>query len=319
LLLINIDGHPAIKTVELVVQKNGKGSFVVVYYKNGKVESYPNPYLSIDRKYLKPNDDWTIMPDNNYAFSFEETNNGLRATLNIEIKNSTPIAVTLQSHASQPKNYSFLAAIGADLKEVKRFPLIYLEQASFLPIENTEGSIQINRKLYPLTKIPIKVEGEKCYKTVYSLKPQPFFWNEERNTDLQYAKYNGKTSDTIDNISYIYNNNQGYTEIKEIAYQLPNSKMNVFFSPALPNFLSLANNIKTEGKFCINVNTNKCVIGGSYTVERTNNDIILHLNPQKGWQPMPGKPWVSFYDYEARFDVSGKTSYQIQSVWDINK
>ncbi len=69
----------------------------------------------------------------------------------------------------------------------------------------------------------------------------------------------------------------------------------------------------------VSINTEECVIGGLYTVERTNNEIILHLNPEKGWQPMPGKPWVSFYDYEARFDVSGSTSYHIQSVWDINE
>ena len=42
LMLISIDDHPKIKTVELVVQNDNKGAFVVVYYHNGKVENYIN-------------------------------------------------------------------------------------------------------------------------------------------------------------------------------------------------------------------------------------------------------------------------------------
>ncbi len=43
LILISIDDHPSIKTVELVVQNDNKGAFVVVYYHNGKVENYIQP------------------------------------------------------------------------------------------------------------------------------------------------------------------------------------------------------------------------------------------------------------------------------------
>ena len=93
----------------------------------------------------------------------------------------------------------------------------------------------------------------------------------------------------------------------------------MIFSPALPDFVSLKDGAKTEGKFCINVNANQCVVGGSYSVERTNNEITFRLNPEKGWQPMPGKPWVSLYDYEASFDVSNKANYHIESIWNINK
>ena len=46
LMLISIDDHPSIKTVELVVQKDNKGAFVVVYCHNGKVENYINSHLT---------------------------------------------------------------------------------------------------------------------------------------------------------------------------------------------------------------------------------------------------------------------------------
>ncbi len=318
LIFINIDGHDDIRTVELVVQNNGIGSFIVVYYKNGKVECYPNEQLTVDQTYLKPNDDWTVMPANNFDFSYTSKNGGLQAYFDIIIKNDKHISVSVQNQTVLEKQ-NFLAAIGADLTEVKRFPLVYLEQAGFLPVENTVFEIQIDGKEYPLKKIPLEVNGVKSYKTVYSLHPQPFFCNEECNTELSYGEYNRQKSDTINGISYVYNNNKGYCEIKEFGYQFPDRNMKVVFSPALPNFVSLKDGATTEGKFCIDVNLNQCVVGGSYSIVRVNNKITFRMNPEKGWQPMPGKSWVSFYDYEACIDVSEKTYYHFQSAWNINK
>jgi hypothetical protein len=227
--------------------------------------------------------------------------------------------VSLQNHTAELNKQGFLAAIGAELSEVKRFPLIYLEQAGFLPVNNTEYTIQIDGKDYSLKKIPVEVNGVKCYKTVYSLNTQPFFWNEECNADFPYHEYNGQANDIINGINYAYNNNSGYPEIRSIEYQLPNKKMSVTFSPSLPDLGSLKEGVEISGAFSINVNLHECVIGGSYTVELNNSEILLQLSPKEGWQPMPGKSWVSFYNYEAHFDISKKTDYHFQSVWSIKQ
>ncbi|MCG8411571.1 MAG: hypothetical protein MI739_09835, partial [Bacteroidales bacterium] len=143
--------------------------------------------------------------------------------------------------------------------------------------------------------------------------------NQESDTYLPYGEFNGQKSDTINGIRYVYDNNNGYCEIKEFGYQLSDRNMCMTFSPALPDFVSLKDGATTEGKFYIDVNSNQCVVGGSYSIERVNNKITFRMNPEKGWQPMPGKSWVSFYDYEASFDISEKTSYHLQSAWNINK
>lgn len=318
LLFINIDDHPDIKTMELVVQENGNGSFVIIYYKNGRVDCYPNNALTVDKKYLKPNNDWTVMPTNNFDFSYTSNNGGLQASFDITIKNNQHISVSIENQTALEK-HNFLAAIGAELSEVKRFPLVYLEQGGFLPVESTNFDIQIDGKAYPLKKIPLEVNGIKSYKTVYSLHPQSFFCNEERSSSLPYGKFNGQKSDTNNGIKYNYNNNNGYCETKKVEYQLSDRKMSIAFSPALPDFVSLKKGATTEGKFCIDVNNNHCIVGGSYSVERINDKITFRMNPEKGWQPMPKKPWVSYYDYQASFDISNKANYHIESIWDINK
>jgi hypothetical protein len=79
---------------------------------------------------------------------------------------------------------SFLTAIGAELSEVKRFPPIFPEEAGFLPVEHTSCNIQIGKRQCSLKKIPLNVDGTKCYRTVYSFRPQLFFFNEERKCSV---------------------------------------------------------------------------------------------------------------------------------------
>jgi len=153
LILVSIDDHPSIKTVELVVQNDSKGAFVVVYYHNGKVENYINTLLSIDKKYLKPNADWEIAGEQDFDFTFEDTNNGISFVLDITIKSGQRIKIKLRENRVDAKKYSFLAAIGADLSEVKRFPFIYLREAGFVPVEGTEVSFEIDGKKMELTKM----------------------------------------------------------------------------------------------------------------------------------------------------------------------
>lgn len=115
------------------------------------------------------------MGEQDFDFSFENTKNGISFALDITIKSGQRIKIKLQENNADVKRYSFLAAIGADLSEVKRFPFIYLREAGFIPVEGTEVSFDIDGKMMELTKVPIKVEGRKCFKTVYSLAPLPFF------------------------------------------------------------------------------------------------------------------------------------------------
>lgn len=212
LILISIDDHPLIKTVELVVQNDKRGAFVVVYYHNGKVENYITPHLSIDKKYLKPNADWEIAGEQDFEYVFEDTKYGISFALDITIKNGQRIRIGLRENNADVKRYSFLAAIGADLSKVKRFPFIYLREAGFIPVEGTEVSFEIDGKKMELTKVPIKIEGEKCFKVVYSLTPLPFFWNEERNTYLSPEKTTDTKIYQKDNAVYSFANNNGHKE-----------------------------------------------------------------------------------------------------------
>jgi hypothetical protein len=315
LILASIEGHPVIKAIELVVQNDNKGAFVVVYYHNGKVENYINSFLTIDRKYLKPNTNWEIAGEQDFEFLYKDTPTGINFALDITIKNGQRIKISLQENRVNIKRYSFLAAIGADLTEVKRFPFIFLRDAGFLPVEMTDVHFEIDGKQMKLKRIPIKVEGEKCYKTVYSLTPLPFFWNEERNICLSPENISNTLTYQIDDTEYLFVDNNGHKEIKTIKYKADGHLEKMWFSPSFPEIASLKIGEKVNGKFSLGVDDIEGVIGGTYSVIKINDEITIDFQPEKCWQPMPGRDWVSAYHYHAKLKLIENKELQIQSGW----
>ncbi len=312
LLLVSIDDHPTIKTVELVVQKDKKGAFVVVYYYNGKVESYLNSHVSLNKKYLKPNSDWEIAGIQNFDFSFDDTKQGLFFALNFKTKKNEHIQIKIKENQPILQHYSFLAAIGADLKEVKRFPFIYLKKAGFIPVENTEAEFKINSKSMQISKVPIAVEGKKSFKIVYSLEPTPFFWNEERSGIF-------KVNDKTENVAYEFINDSNFKEIKAIKYKANNHKAIYRFSPAFPLISAIKNNTEVKGKFTMGIDNIDGIVAGEYFLQKKNGEILISFEPKKCWQPMPGNDWVSAYKYNAVIKLLSNDNYSIESKWAIEK
>ncbi len=312
LILVNIDNHPTIKTVELVVQNDKKGAFVVVYYHNGKVENYINSHVSLNKKYLKPNSDWEIAGMQDFYFTFNDTKQGLYFTLDFKTKKAEHIQIKLKEDKRIFKYYSFLAAIGADLRKVKRFPFIYLKRAGFIPVKNTKVEFKINNKLMQISKVPIMVEDEKCFKIVYSLEPVPFFWNEERNGIF---KINNKP----ENVEYEFVDNSGFQEVRTITYKVNNHKAIYRFSPAFPLISAMKDNSEVKGKFTMGMDDIDGIVAGKYSIQKKKGEISITFNPKKCWQPMPGNPWVSAYKYNAIINVLSNNNYSIKSEWTIKK
>lgn len=317
LILVSIDDHPEIKTVELVVQHDNKGAFVIVYYHNGKAEIYINPHLSIDKKYLKPNADWEIAGEQDFEYAFEDTKNGISFALDITIKSRQRIRIKLRENRVDTKRYSFLAPIGTDLSDAPRFPFVYLREAGFVPVEGTEFSFEIDGKNMELTKIPIKMEGQKRFRTPYSFTPLPFFWNEEQDIYLSPEKITDTKTYQKDNAVYSFIDNNGHKEIERITYKANGHSASYVFSPSFPDIASLKTGSEIKGRFCLGIDDIDGVVCGSYSVINTNGEITIDFQPKKCWQPMLGKDWVSKYRYHAKIKFTADNTFKIQSKWTV--
>lgn len=315
---MGVDDHPLIKTIELVVQKNNSGAFVVIYYHDGKVVTYPNPHLTVDRKYLKPNIDWSIANEQPFEYVFKETKTGVLLALDITIENQLRVKIDIRENSSVPAEYSFLAAIGADLKEVKRFPFIFLKKAGFVQVKNTDTSLEIGSKTCGLTRVPLKVEGKKCYRTVYSFSPLPFFWNEAVVNASLPVMSAGNDILRLKNAAYFFDKKNGYNEIKKMSYTENGNTQNFRFSPAFPDLAALKNGAEICGRFCIGVDDMEGIVCGKYGVARTGEEINIDFKPERCWQPMPGKDWVGSYQYSAKIKLLSRGHFTISSKWQVD-
>lgn len=48
-----------------------------------------------------------------------------------------------------------------------------------------------------------------------------------------------------------------------------------------------------------------------------NGEITIDFQPEKCWQPMPGKDWVSAYHYHAKLKLIENDKLQIKSEWTV--
>ena len=128
----------------------------------------------------------------------------------------------------------------------------------------------------------------------------PFFWNEERDIYLSSEKIADTKIYQKDNAVYSFIDNNGHKEIERITYRANGHSASYRFSPSFPDIASLKTGSEIKGKFCLGVDDIDGMICGIYSVINTNGEITIDFHPKKCWQPMPGKDWVSAYQYYAK-------------------
>lgn len=319
LILISIQDHPEIKEIELIVQDDNKGAIVVMYYHNGLVDNYVSSGFASNKEYVKLDKNWRIIGERDFEYVFNDTPKGVNVSCDITIKNEQRLTIRLQENRKDVKRFSMLATIGAELHDIQRFPFIFLKEAGLIPIEGTTVSIELDGEKMNVAQLPIKAEGEKCYRLAFALTRLAFFWNEERNNALSPVTRNRTTTFEQDNALYSLFNNNGYTEIERIVYNADGHSASFRFSPAFPDIGSLKNGSTIYGKFSLGVDEIDGIIGGKYTVVNTDGIITIDIHPEKCWGPIGKNNWVSAYHYHAELHLTEDNIYQITSFWTVKE
>ena len=179
------------------------------------------------------------------------------------------------------------------------------------------------------TEIFVKINGENIkpiklfplcnFKKVYLVRYSYFNNIKELNNDyigsmLPLEVPKGIEDIRVDNCIYSTIENDGQAEIKSVKTKDINSEMEITFSPAIPNIISLKNNTEVEGRFSLGVDEVKGIMGGVYSIKKNGNAIVFRMNPQKGWQPMPGKLWMKTYFWNCDIKIEGD-KLQVESKW----
>ncbi|MEW9094354.1 MAG: hypothetical protein AB2417_04645 [Clostridiaceae bacterium] len=318
LCLIDFDGDTTYKAIELqqVKQENLIYYIVLIGRHDGESDIYYTKGLKINGdKYKSLLNKVTLYEVDSMKVQFDVTEKGIDAYLSLKDKENRIIEFKIKENKKKVDSFGLIAPVGIMSDRPDKFPIIYLKKFNMVEQKHTDIFVKIDGKaLNPIKLFPL------CnFKRVYLARYSYFNNIKELNND-----YTGIiepieiTTDVdeieIDDCIYSININNTHPEIKCVKKIDSNSEMKITFSPPIPDIISLKDNTEILGHFSLSVDEVKGIMGGIYLVKKNNDSIKLQINPQKGWQPMPGKLWVKTYLWNCDIKIVDDI-LQVKSKW----
>lgn len=318
LCLIDFRGDTVYKGIELqqVKQENSMHYIVLMARQDAETDIYYTKGLKVDGdRYRSLMNKVTIYEVDSMKVDFQVTEKGIDVYLALKDNENRIIEFKIKENKNKNDSFGLIAPIGSMSEDPDKFPIIYLKKFNMVQIKDTEIFVKINGKyLKPYKLFPL------CnFKRVYLARYSYFNNAKELNNDYTgiinpIEISNGIDEITIDNSIYLINSNNGHPEIKCVKRIDSNSEMKINFSPAIPNIISLKDNTEIQGHFSISVDEVSGIMGGVYSVKKNGDLITFKMNPQKGWQPMPGKLWMKTYFWNCDIKII-ENKLQMKSKW----
>ncbi|MBU5486010.1 hypothetical protein KQI86_16940 [Clostridium sp. MSJ-11] len=318
LCLIDFEGDTTYKAIELqqVKQENLIYYIVLMGRHDGESDIYYTKGLKIhEDKYKSLLNKVTLYEVDSMKVQFDVTEKGIDAYLSLRDKENRIIEFKIKENKKKLDSFGLIAPVGIMSDRPDKFPIIYLKKFNMVEQKHTDIFVKVDEKdLKPIKLFPL------CnFKRVYLARYSYFNNIKELNND-----YTGIiepieiTTDVdeinIDNCIYSININNTHPEIKCVKKIDSNSEIKITFSPPIPDIISLKDNTEILGHFSLSVDEVKGIMGGIYLVKKNNDSIKLQINPQKGWQPMPGKLWMKTYLWNCDIKIVDGI-LQVKSKW----
>ncbi len=322
LCLIDFEGDATYKAIELqqVKQENFIHYIVLMGRQDGESDIYYTKGLKIDGdRYKSLLNKVTLQEVDFMKVQFDVTEKGIDVHLSLRDREKRSVEFKIKESKNKLDSFGLIAPVGSMSESPDKFPIIYLKKFNMVEQKHTDIFVKIDGKslkpikLFPLCNFKRVYLARYCYlnnikelNNDYTGVIEPI----EVTKDIDEIK--------VDNCIYSININNGYNEIKCVKRIDCNSEMKISFSPPIPDIISLKDNTEVLGHFSISVDEVKGIMGGVYSVKKNNDSINLQINPEKGWQPMPGKLWMQTYLWNCDIKIV-EDILQVKSKWSRTK
>lgn len=292
----------------------GNGVVCMLMKHDGRLEIYHSPNLNMKQQlYYFDSIQRTIptyMFEPDYEYSYE--NGYINFNLSFSDKYSNKINASLSGF--YPIFQDFIVPVGYINRNSKYYtalPIFYMRKLNFLNTTEGHASIFINDTICPIKKVPGLFNWKRIYFARWSLEPIFILWNTNGQKKIEGVK---KENFKNDSLEFNLNTNSDHVEIKNIRYNKHSHSSEIEFSPCLPEILCLREGTEISGKFTINIDEKKGVIGGTYYLVKQGNKTTLIVKPTKCYQPIPGKTWVKKFNLLINISTDNN-EFNIISKW----
>lgn len=309
LVLFDIEDDPLYETLELQEfdDETSKGLVILMYRKDKEIDVYYTRGIAHDVYKGSQNGSVSeILPKEYY---FEKTDDNFRFLINFRDKDGNDVFVKADEKNPDKEHISILAPAGDMIDNFTSFPLFFMKETAFLEKDHARITIRIGQQERKPVSIPIAINGKFVYLSRYSLDPVVASFNENFKGNLKPA---GSVEDP--HLRYTVSGDSPAGDLLALDYCKLNHQVSLKFSPPFPNLRSLKDGARIKGRFSTTVDSESGILAGSYAIERGNGKVSVSLQPQKGWQPMPGKKWFTKYKWVSTVSFDGDQVYA-ESEW----
>lgn len=322
LCLIDFEGDSTYKAIELqqVKQENFVHYIVLMGRQDGESDIYYTKGLNLDgSKYKSLLNKVTLQEVDSMKVQFDVTEKGIDTYLSLRDREKRIVEFKMKENKNKLDSFGLIAPVGIMSECPDKFPIIYLKKFNMVQQKHTDIFVKIDgKRLKPIKLFPL------CnFKRVYLARYSYFNNIKELNNNytgiIEPVKFTNDVDEiAIDNCIYSININNSHPEIKCVKRVSNNSEMKIAFSPPIPDIISLKDNTEILGYFSVSVDEVRGIMGGIYLIKKNDASINFQINPQKGWQPMPGKLWMKTYLWNCDIKIIDD-KLQVKSKWSRTK
>lgn len=322
LMLVNIADDPFYEAFEIQLfgTPDGLRGVFIAERKDGSRDYYYQPGVPMDEARKASirallNDPTLVERD--FSLAIEADERGLSAMADIIDRDGRRLFFSVRENSPGRASSSILAPVSAGAERPSSLPMVYLDAFAMVAKKGTEFAIEIDGRSRKPAGFPLVVNGRRVFYARYATKVAVADLVPAYDGLLAASPIEAGSSMAVWNGgSYDLDWSSGRPAIRAADFISGSSRIELAFSPALPDIRGLRPGVVLEGRFVVGVNDVDAVIAGDYRLSQGESGAKLELLPAVAWQPpMTSKrPWVAGFIYEARYEPSEGGAY-LRSAW----
>lgn len=332
LLLINITTDPDEVYLGFEPQvfddpTNGRGLIVIAYLKDGRVDVYRQPGVSLDGK------DYNIvgrglnrMAERPMAGArFDITPTGIDLDVAFDDLLGRPIVLRIRETGGKPtRPFAILAPMGNTVERPPALPLFFLYDFYFVRRAKTDLLISVDGRAHKPDSIPMLLDGARVHFLRYAAAPFLVNWNAALDGDLPAIE----TGAGDGPVTYEWSAAGEHPALAAMSIAHEQHALGFRFDPPFPDVTLLPDGAVRGGSLVIDAGIGGTVTG-VYRIERSGDQVDITLHPYDGWRPGPVqwgarliftlvplfRKWPQTYLWRGRVDLSGERP-RLVSAWE---
>lgn len=331
LLLINITADPDEVYIGFEPQvfddpTNGRGLIVIAYLKDGRVDVYHQPGVSLDGK------DYTIVGKGlreraerpMAGARFDITPTGIDLDVAFDDLIGRPVVLRIRETGGKPtRPFAILAPMGNTVERPPALPLFFLYDFYFVRRANTDLLISVDGRPHKPDSIPMLLDGARVHFLRYAAAPFLVNWNAAHDGELPAIETDGGGP-----VTYEWSTAEGRPALAAMSIAHDGHALHFRYDPPFPDVTTLPDGDARDGTLVIDAGIGGTV-AGTYHIERADDQVDITLRPSGGWRPGPVlwgarliftlvplfRKWPETYVWRGRIDLSGERP-RLTSAWE---